>query len=71
MDERDRKAMNKDTQGNCANRVLAAGIGYTFGDFRVTLDEKSNELKIIVITNGKNLDIRPKSDNCIILHACS
>lgn len=50
--------------------LLSAGNSYTIGKFRILLNEETGDLKITVYTVVDSLKVQPKSDNCIILHAC-
>ena len=50
--------------------ALLAGNYYTIGKFKLLLNEETGDLKINVHTVVDSLKVQPKSDNCIILHAC-
>jgi len=50
--------------------LLSAGNSYTIGKFKILLNEETGDLKVTVHTVVDSLKVQPKSDNCIILHAC-
>ena len=50
--------------------VLSAGNSYKLGKFQMILDEDSGNLKVYVHTNSYHMQITPKSDNSVLIHAC-
>jgi hypothetical protein len=61
--------MKKPIKSSNNNTLLSAGYSYTLGKFRLILDEKTEELKVIVETNKENLLVKPSSSNAVILIA--
>ena len=50
--------------------VLSAGNSYKLGKFQIILDEDTGNLKVYVHTNSDHMQITPKSDNSVVIHAC-
>lgn len=42
---------------------------YTIGKFNIILNEDTGDLKVSVNDSTKSLQVQPKSDNSIIIHA--
>lgn len=68
MDDRLNAAVAKVQQS--VRPMLSAGMMYKLGDFSVMLDEDTNELKITTLHPSKHLQIRPKTDNSIVVKSC-
>ncbi len=52
------------------NSELSVNFSYKLGKFRLILDENTGNLKIYVTANREHMQITPKSDNSVLIHAC-